>query len=122
MKRRPKIVRNITTLGSNVHYRQTRRRQDLIDKLISRFAFLVIVRRIVEFYRNHRRKIPIANREVEMLSIYSIEVRLPGCRALTDIYEIGQTNLCEDRVFRRNEALKDFVERALRRGKKILLA
>ena len=44
-------------------------RHDLIDKLISRFAFLSVVRRVIKLYRNHRSQIAIAKQEIDVLPV-----------------------------------------------------
>lgn len=120
MKRRPQIVESISTFGSNVDNRQRGRRQDLIDKLIPRFSFLSVMRRIIEFYRNDRRQIPIAKNEIDVLAIDSIEVRLPGTGAFADINEVSESDLCEESMVWRQPS-QHFIKRTLSGREEILL-
>ena len=80
-------------------------RHDLIDKLISRFAFLPVVRRVIKLYRNHRSQIAIAKQEIDVLPVDRLKCNCGVSGALSDLDKIGGSYLSENALPSGNETL-----------------
>jgi len=94
--------------------------QDFIDKLVAHVTLRVLMRCIVQFDRHYRRKIFVTNNKIDLLSIDSAYVCLAGA-GFFDVNQFSQPHLRKNGVFG-CESAKNFVERALRGGEKIVAA
>jgi len=99
---------------------QRNRSENLVDEAIAGVPIILIVRAVIEFDRQHRGEVVVTKDEIKMLTINPVKMRLPRRGALRHGHEIGQPDLCENRVAG-HEPPENLIEGMLRGGEEIFL-
>ena len=99
----------VSWADGNADERQRSNLKDPIHIAIAGYSIRPLVRRIIQFYRDERRKSPVTNHKVVVLGFNVIEIRFPKQVAFIRFDQVGQSDFREHGM-RSDDAPENVIE------------